>query len=387
MPGPSPAIAATRVAVRPWLRALSPGELVLVACSGGPDSLALTAAAVFEARAQAVRVGAVVVDHGLQPGSARIAERAARQCRDLGADPVERRAAEVGTTGEGPEGAARTARYAELTAVADRLGAAVVLLGHTLDDQAEQVLLGLARGSGARSLAGMPSRRGIFARPLLGVQRSVVHQAAADQGLRAWHDPSNADPAFARSRVRTIVLPLLEEQLGPGVALALARTAELLREDAETLDALAERTLAELIAGSTQPSGLQPPELSQARHVGKAPDLAKGPDADRAPDLGKAYDADKAPDLAKVLGPALDAGSLAAHPHGLRRRVLHRWLLALGCPGAALSRAHVLAVDALLTDWHGQGRLDLPGGVGVLRRSGRLVPVRPTTVEERISGS
>ena len=116
-----------------------------------------------------------------------------------------------------------------------------MLLAHTLDDQAETVLLGLGRGSGPRSIAGMRPYDPPWCRPLLGVRRAVTHGACAELGLTPWHDPHNADPRFTRVRLRTEVLPLLEDVLGGGVAEALARTAAALREDAEVLDDLAAR--------------------------------------------------------------------------------------------------------------------------------------------------
>ncbi|NNH09213.1 tRNA lysidine(34) synthetase TilS, partial [Cellulomonas fimi] len=258
MTGPDPRVAAVRAAVTRSVDGLPDGALVLVACSGGADSLALAAATAFVAgrsvrrAGRMLRAGAVVVDHGLQAGSAEVAERAAATCRDLGLDPVVVARADVGGTG-GPEAAARTARYAALDRAATRLGAAAVLLGHTRDDQAETVLLGLARGSGALSLAGMPAVRGILRRPLLGLRRSDTLGACAALGLDPWHDPTNDgtdDDAPLRSRVRGRVLPVLERELGPGVADALARTADQLREDAAALDTLA----ATLLTTATLPT-------------------------------------------------------------------------------------------------------------------------------------
>lgn len=220
--------------------------LVLVACSGGPDSLALAAAAVHFAVRGRCRVGAVVVDHGLQEGSRAVALRAAAQLGELGLAPVEVRSVEVAPRGMGPEAAARTARYAALDAAAEDLGASAVLLGHTLDDQAEQVLLGLARGSGTRSLAGMPSRRGLYRRPLLGLRRADTEEICSFYGLDPWHDPSNLDPAFARSRVRAEVLPYLEDRLGPGIASALYRTSKILAQDADYLEQLSSEAYAGL---------------------------------------------------------------------------------------------------------------------------------------------
>ncbi|PPB48481.1 tRNA lysidine(34) synthetase TilS [Arthrobacter pityocampae] len=220
--------------------------LVLVACSGGPDSLALAAVAAHLAHTGRCRVGAVVVDHGLQAGSAGTAGRAAAAARDLGLDPVEVHRVTVERDGMGPEAAARGARYAALDDAASRLGAVAVLLGHTLDDQAEQVLLGLARGSGTRSLAGMPESRGPYLRPFLDLRRADTEAICAFYGLDPWHDPTNLDPSYARSRVRGEVLPFLEDRLGPGIARALARTARILGQDADLLEQLSAEAYASL---------------------------------------------------------------------------------------------------------------------------------------------
>ncbi|MCE3245986.1 MAG: tRNA(Ile)-lysidine synthetase, partial [Arthrobacter sp.] len=149
-------------------------DRILVACSGGPDSLALAAVAAYFARrghvdGRPVAVGAVVVDHQLQAGSAEVAARTAESLKELGLSPVLVRAVDVAAGGFGPEAAARDARHAALEAAAEEWNAGAVLLGHTLDDQAEQVLLGLARGSGTRSLAGMRPVRGKLLRPFLGL--------------------------------------------------------------------------------------------------------------------------------------------------------------------------------------------------------------------------
>ncbi|RJK96026.1 tRNA lysidine(34) synthetase TilS [Vallicoccus soli] len=339
MAGPAPAVADVRRAVRAGLAGLAglePGALVLVACSGGADSLALAAATASVAPRAGLRAGAVTVDHGLQEGSAARAGAVAGVLRRLGLDPVEVAAVRVGGRG-GPEAAARDARYAALRSAAAAHGAAAVLLGHTRDDQAETVLLGLARGSGARSLAGMaavgvlpggPAGPGgpggaqgpALLRPLLGLDRGTTRAACAALGLAPWDDPHNADPAYARARARHRALPALEAALGPGVAAALARTADLLRDDADALDAWASRAAA----------------------------ACTGPDG------------------------TLDAAGLAAEPAAVRRRVLRRAALAAGCPAGALTAGHLAALDGLLTRWRGQGPLDLPGGVGAARRCGRL---------------
>ncbi len=256
-----PALAAVRLAVRRDLMVLRDGKagvrapdlggVVLVACSGGADSLALLAATIFETRRIPATVVGVVVDHGLQEGSAEHTARVVTQMAALGADETATIRVTVDPGPAGIEAGAREARYAALSQLAEHGGAETVLLGHTLDDQAETVLLGLARGSGGRSLQGM--RRGFrrdedstsFRRPLLEITRAQTEAACRAEGISWWEDPQNADPRFLRSRVRHTVLPLLERELGPGVAQALARTAEQLRGDMFELDQYAERVYQE----------------------------------------------------------------------------------------------------------------------------------------------
>jgi tRNA(Ile)-lysidine synthase len=357
--GPDPAVAAVRLAVRRSLAALpgsggpeggphgSPrGPLVLAACSGGPDSLALAAALAFEAPRHGCLAGAVTIDHGLQPGSAAQSARVAAVLRQLGLDPVHRIEVQVAGRGTaagyaGPEAAARAARYRALEATAVECGAAAVLLGHTLDDQAETVLLGLARGSGARSLAGMSETAGRYRRPLLGLRRDQTRAACAALGLTPWEDPQNSDPAFARTRVRHDVLPLMEELLGPGIAEALARTAGHLRADADALDELAEQAGSELMTG--WPADGQ--------------DAAEGPGGDER---------------------TLEVAALAVLPGAVRARVLRRAAIAAGSPAGSLGSVHVGRMEALVTAWHGQRAADLPGGVRCQRRYGRLhFTIRP----------
>jgi tRNA(Ile)-lysidine synthase len=315
--GPAPAVAAVRNAVRDCVADLAPGDVVLAACSGGADSLALAAALAFVAPRAGLRAGGVTVDHGLQDGSAERAATVASVLSGLGLDPVRRVAVTVeAERAGGPEAAARTARYTALSGAAADLGAAAVLLGHTLDDQAETVLLGLARGSGPRSLAGMPPRRGVFRRPLLGLRRPVTTAACAAAGLGPWQDPHNADRRFARVRVRLDALPALEAALGPGVAEALARTAGQLRADAEVLE-----------------------KFSAERAHGDSP---------------------------------LSASTLAGLPGALRSRMLRSAALEAGCPAGALTAGHVARLEELVTDWHGQRWIDLPGGVRASRRAGEL---------------
>ena len=240
-----PAVAAVRLAVRRTLEPLE-DETVLVACSGGADSLALLAATVFEARKLDIRVVGVTVDHDLQEGSAEHAARVVHQMAALGVDETASARVVVDPRGDGVEGAARRARYEVLEQMRQHFGARLVLLGHTRDDQAETVLMGLARGSGARSMAGMRRSFDHYARPLLDVTRDDTVTACQVEGIEVWDDPHNDDIGFTRVRVRKNVLPVLEDQLGPGVAAALARTADQVRDDVEALDAIAESTFARL---------------------------------------------------------------------------------------------------------------------------------------------
>lgn len=280
----------------------------------------MAAALAFVAPRAGLRAGGVTVDHGLQQGSSeRAAALAARMC-ELGLAP----ALAVTVTPRGDnEAAARAARYAALDQAAQGHQARAVLLGHTLDDQAETVLLGLARGSGSRSLAGMPARRGPYRRPLLGLRRTTTAAACAELGLDPWQDPHNHDSRFARARVRHQLMPVLEEVLGPGVAEALARTADQLRADAECLDDLAFAESGQLRADCSDPAGL-------------------------------------------------DASTLKDLPAAIRTRVLRDAALMAGCPHGALTAGHVERIAELVTDWHGQRWVDLPGGVRARRRDGKV---------------
>jgi tRNA(Ile)-lysidine synthase len=299
---------------------LTADQALLAACSGGADSLALAFAVRHVAAKRGLPCRAVVVDHGLQPQSAAVAAAAREVLVGLDLTHVRVVRVEVDLDSDlGPEGAARQARYAALQeqAQAGPAGSdppATVLLGHTRDDQAETVLLGLLRGSGTRSLAGMAPRVGPFVRPLLELARQTTEEACAELGLTPWQDPHNSDPAFTRVRVRNRVLPVLETELGPGVRAALVRTAFLAREDADLLDALA-------------------------------------------------AEADPGTD-------SLACATLTPLPAALRHRVLRRWLLARGAEDPGLT--HVLAVEALVLRWRGQQGVQIPGGT-VSRQAGQLL--------------
>ncbi|WP_232839277.1 tRNA lysidine(34) synthetase TilS, partial [Streptomyces triticisoli] len=297
--------------------------LVLVACSGGADSVALASALAFEAPKLGIRAGGITVDHRLQAGSGRRADEVAQRLRELGLDPVEAVAVTVGREG-GPEAAARDARYAALDAAADRHGAHAVLLGHTRDDQAETVLLGLARGSGIRSLSGMAAVSGAggrYRRPFLHIDRQTARTACMVQSLPVWDDPHNADPAYTRSRLRHEGLPALEKALGKGVVEALARTAQLSRDDADALDAWAGQVEAAV-----------------------------------RDDDGR-----------------LECAKLHELPPAVRRRILRRAAIDAGAPAGSLFARHIEEVDRLITGWRGQKAINLPGRVVAQRQGGRLV--------------
>lgn len=395
--GPDPAVAAIRRAVRlalaalggstdgswsdgPWFDASSfdpssggpgVGELserdrpLLVALSGGPDSVALAAATAFVADRDARSAGAVVVDHGLQDGSDVIAARAAALAYELGLDPVQVVRVDVATgpAAGGPEAAARAARYRVLDAAAaatDRL----VLLGHTRDDQAETVLLGLGRGSGPRSIAGMRRREGRYLRPFLDIDRATTERACVALGLPVWQDPHNLDPSFRRVRLRREVLPLLEDVLGGGVAAALARTADQLRADVDALDLLAREpnagernTVDHSAAGHRNAGDRSAQEHSAADHM----------DRDRSAGDGSTGDGSAHEPRAE-----LDVAELRSQPEALRARVLRGWAVAHGA--GPLTAAHLSALTALATmDGGREGRqAHLPGGYVAVRRSGRL---------------
>lgn len=319
------AVAAVRKAVREFLRTIPERgwDSLCVAVSGGADSLALAEAAAYTCRD--LRVTALVVDHRLQAGSDGVADKAAATARELGVHDA--RVLPVSVSGPGgPEAAARNARY---TALREASAGDPVLLGHTRDDQAETVLLGLGRGSGPRSIAGMRRYDPPWGRPLLGLPRTTTRAACDELGITPWQDPHNTDSRYRRVRIRDEALPMLEEVLGGGVAGALARTAAQLREDVDVLDDLGEK----LLAAARDEAG----ETAQETRGG---------------------------------APELSVPVLATAPAALRRRALRGWLLAAGV--RELTDAHLRSVDALVADWRGQGGVWLPGDFEASRARGKL---------------
>lgn len=303
------ALVILRSAVRTTLSNFSPGDLILVAVSGGADSLALAEGAKLEADKLALNLLGVTVDHQLQVGSDLQAESVVKQL----SFPCLIEKVKVEIT-DGVEASARRARYEALARVAKEKGAVAVLLGHTKDDQAETVLLGLARGSGARSLSGMAAETGIYHRPFLNITRAQTLAACKELKLNPWQDPHNDDLSFLRVRVRKEVLPMMEKNLGPGISDALVRSANLLRDDADALDKL-------------------------------------------AADFWREDN-------------SLTISALEALPKAIRTRVLRLALFEKGV--MQLTADQIGQVDALISNWKGQGEVSLPSGVKVSRISGRL---------------
>jgi tRNA(Ile)-lysidine synthase len=306
-----------RLAVRAELSDLNAGDTILAAVSGGADSSALAVALLHETKERSIRTIAVVVDHALQANSADVAQNTKAELMKIGFKNIEIMRVKVEVT-DGVEASARRARYAALNEIADSVNAVAIFLGHTKDDQAETVLLGLARGSGTRSLSGMAERIDKYRRPLLSITRKQTEAACKEVGIKFWNDPHNQSMEYTRVRVREKVLPLMETEIGPGIADALTRSARLLRDDADALDEWAEEVLDEI----------DPNEM--------------------------------------------DIEMLASLPRAIRSRVIRKAIYLAGAPSGSLSAEHLEPVEALVTAWKGQGPVSLPGGVTVSRISGRL---------------
>lgn len=306
------ATVALRNAVKPFILQLEAGDSFLVAVSGGADSLALAAALFIEAQPLALNPIAITIDHQLQDNSHLQAERVVQQMKELGYVQVLTKKVLVNLE-SGLESGARDARYEALAKSAEETQAQKIFLGHNRDDQAETVLLGLARGSGARSLSGMAVENGKYIRPLLAITRDEIEQACKEWNLDFWSDPHNFNSDFTRVKVRQEVLPYLEANLDPGISRALVRSAALLRDDADALDAWADR---------------------------EATDL----DCDR----------------------------LAALPRAIRTRIIRKAALGAGATSGQLTFEQIGAIDAMICAWKGQGAVSLAGGVKVERISGRL---------------
>lgn len=309
----TPALWQIRKAVKPWLS--DSAQPVLFGCSGGADSMAL-AVALFIERSN-TKVIPIVIDHGLQEGSAQITSQTIERLKQIGFTQVESARAQVTMT-DGLEASARRARYQLFNQFIETYQPKYFLLAHTLNDQAENVLLGLARGSGARSLSGMAVKNNVFVRPLLKISRELTTAACSEAGIEIWSDPHNEDLRFTRVRVRKNLLPIIEDNLGPGITEALVRSADLLRDDADALDGFA------------------------AEYFNQADPFN------------------------------LDVKELERLPKAITTRVLRLAIYKAGAPAGSLTAEHIAAAQALISDWHGQKEVSLPGNVKLLRNSGRI---------------
>lgn len=311
------AIVSIRNAVRPHLQSLDPGDPFLVAVSGGADSLALAYGLILEAKHLSLKAIAITIDHQLQENSNLQAEKVSEQLREMGYVHIYIEKVLV-VPHSGLEADARNVRYEAISKKSKETKASKVFLGHTANDQAETVLLGLARGSGSRSMAGMAEVNGIYIRPLLSLSREITERACDESNLDYWRDPHNEDLKFSRVKIRREVIPYLEKNLDPGISAALIRSAALLKDDGDALDLWAK---------------------------------------DEAGTL----------DLAD-----LDCAYLATLPRAIRTRILRLAALEAGVTPGTLTFEQIGALDALISRWSGQGEVSLSGGVKVSRISGRL---------------
>jgi tRNA(Ile)-lysidine synthase len=305
-----------RLALRQALKSLNPGDRVLVAVSGGADSLLLAHCLNLEGESTALHISAVIVDHQLQERSGDIALQTKKKLLEMGIPEVHVIEVEI-VKKDGLEADARTARYEALTECAAKERATAICLGQNQDDLAESVLLGLTQGSGTKSLAGMTKQAGLYFRPFLSLSREEIVEACAEAHIEYWNDPHNEDERFTRVKIRKQILPLMESQLGPGIKEALARSARIFREDSDALDTLTE----EIFATIADPGSIEVELLERL-------------------------------------------------PVALRKRVIRRALARLGA--TRISAEHLDWVEALIGQWHGQGAVALPAGVTARRESGRL---------------
>ncbi|MDF7665376.1 tRNA lysidine(34) synthetase TilS [Bifidobacterium sp. ESL0745] len=360
---------------------------VLVACSGGRDSMALAAVSHIVCGMLGLHCGAVIVDHRLQPGSDQVVQEAANRCKNLGLDPVLVRTISVEgrENGRSEEEVAREARYAALAQTARGIADCVVLLAHTRDDQAETVIMDLMRSGGIDALAGMPSdfeREGVrFTRPFLDITRGQTTRICQELSIEWWDDPTNGDSVPAnellpqgyplRSRVRHTLMPYLSSFFGGDFSAHLAKASATARTDKDFLEETSENLyravvswngdvasslLADRIGDSTAPVQTNASSNINDLQISKSSNPVV---ADTSGDLDNTT--------------AIESGEVAvlqvkplavAHP-AIRRRVIARVLAQLGI---AFNSGHVLSIDALVTCWHGQGALSLPSGYSVNRQ-------------------
>lgn len=330
----SKAVMTTRKAVKDSLAdagILTSQQFILVGLSGGADSLALAAAVAWVAERNSFTAGAIIVNHNLQEGSREVAETAAKQAESLGLAPVIIKDVSVPNSCDagGPENAARIARYQAFEEVLDMTGASRVLTAHTKNDNAEQVLISIARGSGTRSLAGIRKERDYLIRPFLNsVSRDCTVQACRDQNLTIWNDPQNKHTIYTRVRVRETVIPVLQQELGEHVVDSLNRTAELAAIDADAFDWMVDRLVKDINIDVLTDSSV-----------------------------------------------SVQVSQLKEFPEGILSRVVRKIIQdRFDC---SITSEQTSNVVKLITNWHGQKFINT-AGVTVKRADGRLVFSRTT---------
>ncbi|MDX6710044.1 MAG: tRNA(Ile)-lysidine synthase [Blastocatellia bacterium] len=346
----------SRSLLHEWRRWSLPvkGRAVLIGVSGGADSVALLLAADQLQRAGYINTDIVAahLDHGLRVESANDAAWVISLSKSLGRVLVSDRI-DVGvladSTRDNVEQAARRARYSFFERAALSIGASHVLTGHTLDDQAETVLMRLIRGSGVDGLAGMPVLRSLqknstvmLARPLLNwARRDKTEEFCSELGYSFLRDSMNDDEGYSRVKVRKRIFPLLKE-LNPKYAENISRAALLCREDSCSL--------------SEQASKL----LEAAKDEGHSATCSH----DDLPNNGTG-------------NPALRVSVLVNAPRGLRRRALRLWLSQVKGDLRRIDSIHILAVEKLLSPGRGGRIAELPGGGTVETRKDRLIFKKP----------
>ncbi len=298
-------------AVSNLLKDFEPADLILVGCSGGADSIALVWSASVVCKRLNLNLGVVIVDHQLIAESNQVAENTKKQCAEFGINQIIVKKIKVVLENEGLESAARKARYEAFEEVIKDTNAKALMLAHTQDDQAETMLMRLTRGSGAKSLSAMSEVSGKYLRPFLHVRKFEIKDALEKEDIKYWNDPANSNSDFLRVKVRNELIPKLIEVLGDSVVEALDRTSMLLKNDNDILDQIA----------------LNHYQENRQLLISKLEDL----------------------------------------PSAIRTRVIKLAALDAGVNPGPFSFEHIEAIDALVTNWHGQSHIDLPGFVQASR--------------------
>jgi len=299
-------------AVNNLLKDFEPADNILVACSGGADSLALAWTSQVVTKRIGLNLIAVIIDHQLIKESTQVAQDAKKKCEDFGIEKVVIKQIEVKDDKDGLEAAARKARYEAFEELVNEFNAKAVLLAHTQDDQAETMLMRLTRGSGAKSLSAMKEVSGKYLRPFLHIRKQVLVDALEKENISYWQDPANTNYKFLRAKVRHELMPKLIEVLGDSAIDSLDRTSGLLKEDNEALESIALESY-------------------------------------------------------EKLNKELKVQELEKLPTAIRKRVIKIAALNSGVTPGPFSFEHIEAIDALVTNWRGQGNVDLPGFIQASR--------------------